>query len=467
VPTGRRLHPAGIAVLAVRALRQAALPAVIGLLATMSGGGMDSRTLLRGVAFAALAAVVSVLVGFITWRTARYSVSSAAITSRRGVFAVSEKVVPLERVQALDTVQGPLQRLFGVTAVHVQAAGGAREGEIVLEALSAQAVDELRDAVGRGNPAPAAAPGATWRLGGGRLTVAAVTAGQLGVILPVLAGASQGLDDLLGSELRSGRELLPDSPGELVLALVVLLVVAWLLSIAGAIVAFWGFTATRKDDRLLIRRGLFARREASVPLARVQAVTVVEGMLRQPFSLVALRVETAGYASEAAAAQTLFPLLRRDEVEGFLAEMVPSCAGGIARLEPVPRRARRRYALAPAALGAGVAGAVTAVVDGAGPWPWLLVIVGLAAGLASHRAAGWLLDDDRVLIRGRRVGRRTVIVPRARLQEHSVGQTILQRRGALASLSVAAGAGTRARVAHLDARVARELCGRLPSTRVR
>jgi putative membrane protein len=216
VPTGRRLHPAGIAVLAVRALRQAALPAVIGLLATMSGGGMDSRTLLRGVAFAALAAVVSVLVGFITWRTARYSVSSAAITSRRGVFSVSEKVVPLERVQALDTVQGPLQRLFGVTAVHVQAAGGAREGEIVLEALSAQAVDELRDAVGRGNPAPAApaaAPGATWRLGGGRLTVAAVTAGQLGVILPVLAGASQGLDDLWDRSCARGGSSCRIHPG--------------------------------------------------------------------------------------------------------------------------------------------------------------------------------------------------------------------------------------------------------------
>ena len=35
-----------------------------------------------------------------------------------------ETDVPLGRVQAIDTVHGPLQRLFGVRGVHVQTAGG-------------------------------------------------------------------------------------------------------------------------------------------------------------------------------------------------------------------------------------------------------------------------------------------------------------------------------------------------------
>lgn len=290
-----RLHPAGIAILGLRALREAALPAAIGLVATVGGGGMDSRTLWRALAFAGVAAAVAAVAGFVAWRTVRYAVSDTAITARRGVLSVKETVVPLERVQALDTVQGPLQRIFGVTAVHVQPAGGAREGEIVLEALSAPALAELRRLVGSPG-GERTAPDATWRLGTARLLVAAATAGQLGVVLSVLAGASQGLDDLFGADLRSRTgltRLVPGDAVELVLAAVGLLGLAWLLSIAGAIVAFAGFTATREGDRVLIRRGLFARREASVPLARVQAVTVLEGVLRQPFGLATLRVETA------------------------------------------------------------------------------------------------------------------------------------------------------------------------------
>ena len=45
-----------------------------------------------------------------------------------------------------------------------------------------------------------------------------------------------------------------------------------------------------------IRRGLIARNEATVPVGRVRAVRVVEGLLRRPFGLCALTVEVTGYA---------------------------------------------------------------------------------------------------------------------------------------------------------------------------
>ena len=226
-------------------------------------------------------------------------------------------------------------------------------------------------------------------------------------------------------------------------------------------VAFAGFTVTRDGERLLIRRGLLALREAGVPLARVQAVTVLEGVLRQPFGLAALRVETAGYAQEAAAAQTLFPLLRLGEVEGFLEEMVPALAGAGGALEPPPARARRRY-VGPLVGAALVPAAVVAwVVPGAGVWPLIVLPLAAAAGWAAHRAAGWRLEPHRLMVRSRRVARRTVIVPRRRLQEHAVRQSVFQRRASLASLSVAAGAGTRTGVAHLEAAVAGRLFAEL------
>ncbi|HEX8102800.1 MAG TPA: PH domain-containing protein, partial [Solirubrobacteraceae bacterium] len=291
------------------------------------------------------------------------------------------------------------------------------------------------------------------------LLVAAATAGQLGVILPVLAAATQLVDDVYVNDdprrVAGGLVLLPDTAGEIALAALALLAVAWIVSMAGAIVAFAGFSVTRTGDRLVIRRGLLARREASVPLARIQAVIVIEGLLRQPFGLASLRVEVAGYAREAAAAQTLFPLVRAREVEAFLAEMAPALAGDPAPLARPPGRALRRYALPPTLIAAVPALAAALVLGSL--WPLLAVLPAALLGPARFRAAGWRIEPARVTIRSRRLAQRTVLARRTRLQEHRLSQTPFQRRGRLATLALAAGAGTRARVAHLEEPVAREL----------
>ena len=462
----RRLHPAGIAVLALGALRGAALPLVAVFLAGVAGRGLDTHALVRALALAGVAAAAATLAGVVAWSTTTWQIGPATLRHRRGVLSVKETDVPLGRVQAVDTVRGPVQRLFGVVGVHVQTAGGGREAEIVLPALSAADVAALRDAVGprRGAahapeaPEPPPAPVRRRRLGRRRLLVAALTAGQLGVLLPVLAAILQLLDDTFqGDEVRrAGRvgALAPDTAVEWALLGSGVVLVAWLLSMAGVVVAFGGFAVARDGDRLHIRRGLLARREASVPVPRVQAVHVVEGVLRQPWGLALLRIEVAGYKGEPSAAQTLFPLLRRDEVRGFHDELLPELADAPDRLTPVPRRAARRYALPPALAGLAAGLAVALLVPGVGAWPLLLAAVGAAYGLLRRHDAGWRLEDGRLAVRFRRLARTTVLAPAARLQQHSVSQTVLQRRARLADLEVRIGAGTRGRVHHLEAATA-------------
>ena len=191
-----------------------------------------------------------------------------------------------------------------------------------------------------------------------------------------------------------------------------------------------------------------------MPVARVQAVRVVEGWLRRPFGLAALRAEVAGYAREAAAAQTLFPLLRRAEVEPFLAALLPELADGIDRLDGAPRRALRRYVLPPALALLALGAAVCVALPDAAPWPLLAVVPAAAYGASCWRAAGWRIEDGRLAVRFRRMARITVLAPAARLQEHGLRQNLLQRRAGLADIEVRVGAGTRGSVRHLDAGVA-------------
>ena len=287
------------------------------------------------------------------------------------------------------------------------------------------------------------------------------------MILPAVAGFFQLVRRSLDED--DAVRLLPHTVMAAVAGVVALLVAAWLLSMLGSVIAFAGFTVTRDGDRLRIRRGLLARREATVPVERVRAVEVVENVLRLPFGFAALRMEVIGHAKEASAAQSLFPLLRRDEVRGFLDELLPELADDLDGLERPPARAARRYVLPPAVFGA-LGGATVWAFTPAGPWvlPAALLLGGY--GLLRHRTAGWRLDGGRLAIRSLRLARTTVLGPARYREWHEVSQNPFQRRGRLADVFVAFGKQTDARVRHLELETAAALYERLsaasPSSRV-
>jgi putative membrane protein len=500
----RHLHPAEILLAALENLREILIAAVVGLLV---GGGAGGMPPLAGVMLALGGVVVAAVVGYVRWRHTTYSVAGEALHFRRGVISPDETSVPLARIQALDSTQGPVQRLFGVQELHVQTAGGGSEGEIVLRAVSAAAAAELHAAAGLAAPVARDLP--EWRLGLGALLVTAVTAPQLGVILPLVGAFAAAGDDVFFGRGEGERliDTLVDDPGALVLVVVAVAGAALLLSFLGAIVAFAGFSLVRDGERLRIRRGLLARRAASVPLARVHAVDVVEGVLRRPFGLASVRMETAGYRSEAAAAQTLLPLVRVRDVPRLLAEFVPALAeeapvaaaaaagqeaaaierpradaspeAAVSQAQPAsalreavappaalplqrpPARARRRYALPPAVIGAALGAVLTAVVPAAWPAVPLLALLGAAEGLLRYRSAGWRDDGRRLVVRSRVLARRTLLARVDRLQEHGLRASPLQRRAALADFEAAVGSGRKGRVRHLEASVAGALFVRL------
>jgi putative membrane protein len=176
-----------------------------------------------------------------------------------------------------------------------------------------------------------------------------------------------------------------------------------------------------------------------------------------------VRIETAGYRKEHAAAQTLLPLVHTRDVPRLLAELVPALApdGAPEPLSRPPGRARRRYALPPALIGALLGLGLTFAESAAWPAIPALAIAGAVEGLLRHRAAGWGDDGRHLLIRGRVFARRTLVARVDRLQEHGTSASLLQRRARLADFEAAVGSGRTGRVRHLEAEVASSLFDRL------
>jgi putative membrane protein len=451
----RRLHPAEILLGALDNIREAFIGLVVVIV--LGAGGLSA---IGALALALVGVIVASVAGYLRWNSTFYEVQDGSLRFRSGILSPDETSVPLGRIGALDSTQGPVQRLFGVLALQVQTAGGGSEGEIVLRAVSSGDAQRLRAAAGLPDPVTSNLP--EWRLRLPSLLATALTAPQFGVVLPLLAGSAAFLDDVLLDGPGEGLvDRLPDEPGEIALAAVALTGGAWLLSFAGALIAFAGFTVARDDDRLRIRRGVLSRRAASLPLARVHAVEVVEGLVRRPFGLATVRIQTAGYRDEPAAAQTLLPLVRVADIDRVLSELVPALSGGLGELERPPPRAARRYAL-PEALAGGVLGAmITAAWPSAWPAVGLLALAGGLDGLLRHRSAGWRLAAGRLAVRRRLLARRTLVARADRLQEHSLRASPLQRRARLATFGVAVGSGKRGRVAHLESGVAAALFERL------
>ena len=184
------------------------------------------------------------------------------------------------------------------------------------------------------------------------------------------------------------------------------------------------FHALREGNFLYIKRGLLERREATIPLSRIQAIRVSEGVLRQPFGLASLRVESAGYGEDVGVSTMLFPLLPRDEVEELLADAAPEFAVKPA-LKSLPRRALRRYVFRSTfsylviAL-AGTLVSFLAFESALGLLALFLLPPAAAYGWLCYRDAGWAFEEDRLVVRYRSLGRKTAIAPRRRLQSREV-----------------------------------------------
>jgi putative membrane protein len=456
----RRLHVAAAVSHAVRGLSDIALPLIIGLVA----GGRSSS--LHAVGFGLLGVIAAAAIGIARWQATTYRVDDRALHFRSGVFSPDETVVPLERIQAVDTIAGPIQRLFGVTGLHVQTPGGGEDGDVVLSALSARAAADLRAALGHADQHVDVAT-VRRRLSMPALLVTALTAPQLGILLPVVGGIFGALQNgLLGAGETEVKNI--NSTHEVVLIAIMLLLAAWVLSFLGAIVTFSGFEVQHAEGRLRIRRGLLQRRAVSVPAGRIDGVQLVESPLRRPLRLVTLRLEVTSLGGREAAARTLFPLMHRAEVEPFLETFLPDFAGSLTIDERPPQRARRRYLTIPLVLAVVVSAALIVTLPAAWPAVPVLLAVAVLSGLDAFAAGGVRLhpDDARVVVRARRRGSRvTLVARRRRLQELDVSRSVLQRRADLATVSVAVARGTRLGVRHVERTLAASVLARLTATK--
>lgn len=457
-----------------------------------------------------------------------FELADGRLSVNSGVFDRQEREIPLGRIQNVDIERGPLQRVFGLAIVKFETAGGSAT-EAELNAITHDEARELQTAVagyrredsgtGRSAGGDETSPSETdsaadesttettappeggasrertthqpatqtlYELSAMDLFVLALVSFRPAAPAVILFGVPfaqeyalrllEATVGTLGGPTTLALGLVPrySLPELLLIGLVAAVqfaLAAWILSAVFTVTEYYGFRLDYVGEELRYRRGLIQEYSGSIPLAKIQTVSVSENMLMRRFGYAALSVETAGYAPGSGnqdASNTAIPLDDRETVLALAKALTDAEEPAIER---PPSRSRRRYAvrysLVPLAL-TGVLLALDTVAISIPYWYAPLAIVPLTA-LAGHltwKHRGFALLEHLFTARSGFLVRTTRFVPYYRVQTVIDTRNIFQRRLSLATVtadtaSTASVLGGDASAYDIDDQRARELHGTL------
>jgi putative membrane protein len=486
----QRLHPLSVPYriveqgLALGFLVVVVGPALFGALSDVVGGG-----LLFVLGLLVVAAVAGY--GVAAYRRFEYELTADTFDIRSGVFARRDREIPLRRIQNVDISQNVVQRVLGIAELRLETAG-ASGSEAHLKFVSEDRADHLQREISRlrrvGEPdaSDSEAFETVFEISPRELGLLALVSADLRLFSILVLGASVVAPSLVpmvdGEWVTFGVESIVGALFGTLATLVFVVVVGLLYGVVNATL-YYGFQLRRAPEELRYERGLLQRYSGTVPLGKVQSLTVEENVLARALGYASLDIETAGGSGreqDQNNSQSAVPLATRERVFE-LANSIEDV--GDVQFERPPKRARQRYAVRYAGAILAATALLYLVQTGLSSslfW-WaplgLLVVVPLAAHLKwKHR--GYAVGTDHVLTRNGFWVRQTKVVPFYRVQTVLSSETVFQRRRRLGTVTVDT-AGTRsllgddAKAVDIDAeataqlreRVVDELYGALDRTR--
>lgn len=493
-----RANPLSVLVEAIKMASGLVVLAAFGLARDFFAGDLSA---LAKLALAAVVIFAACLVlSLAVWRAKTWELTAEGVHMRWGLgwgpFSRRSLTIPYEHIHTVSMNSSLLDRVFGLLTLDLDTGAAASEGDASkisglrageADALRAELFRRKRAAGGQALPDEEGEAGeddtasddalheerplASCSLAGRDLALAAasqMSAGGQAVALVILLvnGANQliewGLLDVVGK----GDELMAGLAPVIVPVVLSFLAVALLLgavvSFAVNLVRYAGYRVERYADRVVVEHGLLSRSSRALAVGRVQYVVIRQGIIRQLIGYAEVTAQVVSAPGETngepSGSVLLHPFIRMDEVDAFLAEVLPAYAGvldrvRLGRLQPVARRRAVVRAVIWWPFAAALAGGtlwlfgLSGLLESAG---WLLrpvlvaaavlsgvLLVGLVAdALRAWGAARYGHTARELLLVTGGLTRLTVIAPRARLQRMETRANPFQRRSGVATLSV-------------------------------
>ena len=461
------LHPSSLVFTVIGQLKQNIIPAVLALFGAANGR-------YTFVVIAAVIFVLSIVSAVFRYLTLRYRIQNGELTVQSGLIFRKRRKIPTSKIQNIDLVQNILHRIFGVAEVRIETASGT-EPEATLRVLSLKQVALLREKVKSAAPpsadlrtadstgaAMADSPAATieeilkiplsWLIKAGLASNRGMVliGFLLGLFYQNVPDEERALENVK-DQIKGLQGFLPefDSGWQFWLiaaaAFVVLMLLVRLLGVGWFLLRFFGYRLSRVGDDFKISCGMLTKVSATVPLRRIQFISIHRSMIMRWFGLASIRIETAGGAGNAEDATTavskrwFIPVVPESEIERLMQIIRPGLAWNERSFpwKPLARRATSRYVRA-----AIIFSVLLSVVGFAAsqPWGWVpgVVLSPLIVlySIRRSRNSQFARIDQGVLYRSGVFTRKISVAFFEKVQGISLAQTPFDRRWGMKTLTV-------------------------------
>ena len=470
------LHPAMLLFELGGVLRSTLFPLILG--GTVMRESSFFLTFLFGLMFLSIIGMLFRYFGY------RYSYGAGQIRIRQGIFSKKVRTISVNRIHNINVHQGIIARMLGVVRLDIETAGGD-QAEASMAALSRSKARNIQDFVRREKAQSAEHRQETddtrdivpiYRMTLSDILIAGATTSRMGMIMVGLAavfnyvqestfmGRPDWVQDLI--DLASSISI-PGGFTMVVIGLMTLVLVfllAWLISIASALVRWYRFTLVQKGVDLNIRTGLLTIREFTIPLNKVQALQFDITPLRRPLGLLQIRVISAGHVgieeNRRAESDILAPITHNRQVDHFVRSVYKDANWDGVKWRAVDLYTRNRHfrilcsTLLLPAIGLSIPFEAWRPVI----WGVYLCLGIPGAWFVAHqtyRHTAYAYDADYIYIKNGFIGLHYWVLPTRRLQNLAVHQNPFQRRLGLASLVLdLAGADSSPVIPNIDVRTA-------------
>lgn len=460
----QRQHPAAIFVSFLGSMKQLVFTLI---LVFIFGQSTDGLPFIFFIGFFTLILLGSLASGLIGWWKFQYYLQPDELQVKQGLIFRKNRFIRRDRVQSIDINAKIIQRIFGLVELRIETAGGGSEPEFRLIALKREDADlikkellerktssanmnqeayigEISDGMAHSlSPVPEK-PAAKeekktfkWDLTVQRLLIAAVTSSGVGIAATFMAAVISQTPQFLPDWLLNMAIgwIVQSSIVYIGMFIVTVLISAWVFTIISTVLKYGMFSITKEGKDIHIFRGILEQRQLTINANRINAVRIVQNLLRQPFGYCAVYVESAGGGTKEEDLSTiLLPLCKRSEVDGLLQEIAPEYAFQV-EYESLPKESMRRYMIK-----LSVPSLILALVVSYNfPYGWislLLPLFGAVLGYVQYKTAGIGSFEDYLCIRSRTFSKTEVFLPKRRIQDMVHAQNPLQRLDKLYTIQV-------------------------------
>lgn len=412
-----------------------------------------------------LVGMVIIPAAILRWYYFTFMISDKEIIIKSGILAKKQRTIPIERVQNLNVKQDLIQRILGIARLQIETAGDT-SAEGVLEFVKLKDADEINriirtyqhnlsntefseaefkvpskssesfNATEHGNTLLKMTNRDVFVYGMIRLRPLFLVYGAWAMsYLSQFQFLQEKVFSYLDDTFTSFFELPIIYLIPLILVFVLFsVIISWLIDIIWTFVQFYGFKIVKDGNKLFASYGMLSRYSITIPLKKLQQITISTNPVKKKFDFFTMILHTAGYDITMKSSPAAVPLAKRSVLNQIAQQIypvnLPETYKSIS--EKSIRRAFVLYFIL----------SIPVFVSSL----WIFEVYGLITlailpllyyfAILRWRHRGYEISDNLIFVRQGVWNQKVNVIPAEKIQTLHIVSTIFQRRLKLATIHI-------------------------------